>query len=110
MAILDFLNIGEANVHQENLDSLLRTMASLVVGFWDQPPFRFNKLEIGNFACLTVLAPPLSYSIRWEYFSGQSGHPSQSVLVSLVIPVHEVTLVSLATICIICTLHDFCFI
>ena len=31
------------------------------------------KLEIGDFACLTVVAPPLSYSIGWEYLSGQSG-------------------------------------
>ena len=31
------------------------------------------KLEIGNFTCLTVLAPPLSYSIRWESLSGKSG-------------------------------------
>ena len=36
------------------------------------------KLKIGNFACLTVLAPPLSYSIRWEYLSGLSGHPGGS--------------------------------
>ena len=30
---------------------------------------------------MTVLAPPLSYSIRWEYLSGkscQSGHPGLS--------------------------------
>ena len=38
----------------------------------------WSKLEIGNFACLTVLAPPLSYSIRWEYLSDQSGHPGGS--------------------------------
>ena len=37
-----------------------------------------SKLEIGNFTCLTVLAPPLSYSIRWEYLSDQSGHPGGS--------------------------------
>ena len=36
---------------------------------------RWLKLEIGNFACLTVLAPPLLYSIGWEYLSG---HPGQS--------------------------------
>ena len=30
-------------------------------------------MEIGNFACLAVLAPPLLYSIGWEYLSGQSG-------------------------------------
>ena len=34
-----------------------------------------SKLEIGNFA---VLVPPLSFSIRWEYLSGQSGHPGLS--------------------------------
>ena len=41
----------------------------------------WSKLEIGNFACLTVLAPPLLYSIGWEYLSDLSGlscHPGQS--------------------------------
>ena len=82
-----------------------------------------SKLEIGNFACLTVLAPPLSYSIRVGIFvwsghpglsghhdlsgyhdlsghPGGSGHPSLSghpvclvTPVSLVTPVHVVTLV-----------------
>ena len=52
------------------------------------------KLEIGNFASLTIPAPPLSYSIRWEYLSGQSG---QSGLVRLVIQVNLVTLLSLVT-------------
>ena len=84
-----------------------------------------SKLEIGNIACFTVLAPVLLYSIRWEYLScqsgqsghpglfghsglsgcpglsghpglsggsGQSGHPCQFGLVSLIIPVHIVTL------------------
>ena len=37
-----------------------------------------DLLGIGNFACLTVLAPPLLYSIRWEYLSGLSGHPGLS--------------------------------
>ena len=30
-----------------------------------------SKLEVGNFACLTVLGPAFSYSIQWEYLSGQ---------------------------------------
>ena len=67
----------------------------------------WSKLEIGNFACLTVFTPPLSHSIQWEYLSGQFGHPGQFGLVSLVI--HLVTLVSLVTICIICTLRTFQF-
>ena len=27
-----------------------------------------SKLEIGNFSCLIVLPPTLSYSIQWEWF------------------------------------------
>ena len=36
------------------------------------------KLENGHFVCLAVLALPLSYSIRREYLSDQSGHPGGS--------------------------------
>ena len=36
-----------------------------------------SKLEIGNIACFTVLAPVLLYSIRWEYLSCQSGQSGQ---------------------------------
>ena len=42
-----------------------------------------SKLEIGNFACLPVLAPPLSYSIGWEYLSGLSSQSGQSGLSGL---------------------------
>ena len=51
----------------------LASLALMIVCLTDLP-----KLEIGNFTCLTVLAPPLSYSIRREYLSDQSGHPGGS--------------------------------
>ena len=95
----------------------------------------WSKLEICNFACLTVLALPLLYSIQ----SGQSSHPDQSgqhsqfgqpyqcdypgqygdqtvvtlvSLFSLVTPVNlviPIRLVTLVTLCKICTLHNFQF-
>ena len=37
-----------------------------------------SKLKMVNFVCLTVLAPPLTYSIEHEYLSGLSGHSGQS--------------------------------
>ena len=64
-----------------------------------------SKLEIGNFACLTVLAPSFLYSIRWEYLSGLVTLVCLVTMIflitlvclinpfSLVTPVHVVTLV-----------------
>ena len=46
-----------------------------------------SKMDIGNFVYLTVFAPPLSYSIQWEYFSGQSaqsGHRGLSGSMTLI--------------------------
>ena len=52
-----------------------------------------SKLEVGNFACLTVLGPAFSYSIQWEYLSG---------LVTLVCLVTVVCLVTL-----VCLINPF---
>ena len=60
-----------------------------------------SKLEIGNFAYLTVLPPPpLSYSIGWEYLSGLSGQ--------LVCPVTQVKVWSFCVICHSFKLSAFC--
>ena len=49
----------------------------------DRNSLTHRQLEIGNFACLPVLAPPLSYSIGWEYLSGLSSQSGQSGLSGL---------------------------
>ena len=76
----DAMNSLICDFHEMALLILSDAPASLALMIVTHSLTDSSKLEIGNFACLTVLAPP-KYSIGWECSSsqaGQSGLPNLS--------------------------------